>query len=185
MMSPIKAVTPINIFSRECEYHLTEKNAEWVNELLDELNEYVDEKGIEEHKENLGMTIDLKISRENNNSYKEHVIIEGNLTTNYVIPCVRCLEPMVDTLTIEFNGCFIPDEFENDPGYSEVDSILCKNKEMHLYFHANRQINIKEYIHEHIYLSYNQAPIHSEDCKGLCQICGINLNKEQCKHGQE
>lgn len=185
MMSPIKELTPINIFSRECQYHLTEENAEWVSDLLDELNEHVEEKAINEHKNDIGMTINLNISRENNNSYKDHVMIEGDLTTNYVIPCVRCLEPMVDTLTIEFSGCFLPDEFEKDPGYEEVDSIFCKNKEMHLYFHTDRRINMKEYIHEQIYLSYNHTPIHSDECKGLCQICGTNLNKEQCKHGHK
>jgi uncharacterized protein len=33
---------------------------------------------------------------------------------------------------------------------------------------------------EQFYLSLPMKPLCSEDCKGLCPVCGTNLNRDTC-----
>jgi len=36
-----------------------------------------------------------------------------------------------------------------------------------------------------VILSVPMKPLCKEDCKGLCPVCGANLNYEDCGHTQE
>jgi len=50
--------------------------------------------------------------------------------------------------------------------------------------HAGK-VNIAPRIRDEIILAIPAHPLCIEDCKGLCPICGINLNKENCEHSKE
>ncbi len=46
-------------------------------------------------------------------------------------------------------------------------------------------IDITEDIRQEIILAYPMIPMCREDCKGLCAVCGQNLNLGSCAHHQE
>jgi uncharacterized protein len=35
-------------------------------------------------------------------------------------------------------------------------------------------------MHEQFYLSLPMKPLCRQDCRGLCTVCGTNLNRETC-----
>jgi len=43
-------------------------------------------------------------------------------------------------------------------------------------------VDITEDIRQEIILAYPMIPICQEDCKGLCSVCGENLNVRSCPH---
>ena len=45
--------------------------------------------------------------------------------------------------------------------------------------------DISPYLHDVILLSIPLKPLCREDCKGLCPICGKNLNEGPCEHVQD
>ncbi|WDU84060.1 YceD family protein [Caloramator sp. Dgby_cultured_2] len=43
------------------------------------------------------------------------------------------------------------------------------------------RINLEDMIIDNIILSYPAKILCSDDCKGLCPVCGKNLNEGQCE----
>jgi uncharacterized protein len=48
-------------------------------------------------------------------------------------------------------------------------------------FYENDQIDLGQLMQEQLYLSLPMKPLCSDDCKGLCPLCGTNLNRGTCE----
>jgi uncharacterized protein len=46
----------------------------------------------------------------------------------------------------------------------------------------NGKIDLEPFIREEMILAIPIGPLCSEDCKGLCPICGEDLNESSCSH---
>lgn len=58
------------------------------------------------------------------------------------------------------------------------------NKEFDFNYDARGRtaIDLTDDIRQEIILEYPLKPLCKESCKGLCQVCGKNLNEENCTH---
>ncbi|MCL6598808.1 YceD family protein [Alicyclobacillus macrosporangiidus] len=90
--------------------------------------------------------------------------VHGLLSTRVTYDCSRCLEPFVRGLTTRFDELFTdnPDEVDEDH---------------HL---SGDTIELDPYIEQAINLELDVYPVCSEACKGLCPVCGANLNLGEC-----
>jgi uncharacterized protein len=82
--------------------------------------------------------------------------------------CVRCLTEWDGEIAARATQHFsrVPDE----DGYAIVD----------------RQIDLTGPATDELALSMPHAPVCREDCKGLCAICGTDLNEDPCDgHGEQ
>jgi uncharacterized protein len=52
--------------------------------------------------------------------------------------------------------------------------------ELDMEFYQDSEIEPVEFIREQLLLSLPMVPLHRPDCKGLCSICGTDLNKAEC-----
>jgi uncharacterized protein len=52
------------------------------------------------------------------------------------------------------------------------------------YIVENNCIDLGSFLRDEIILSVPMKPLCSEECKGLCPICGVNLNNTTCKHSK-
>ncbi len=84
------------------------------------------------------------------------IVIRGNASVQIGGECGRCLVP-------------VEEEVETD--YTIMLDELGSQDE----------IDVAEYIREEILLAFPANLICSDDCRGLCPECGINLNKNSCK----
>ncbi len=164
------------------QYNLSSLENGWLHELLEELEEDVDEEEALKNPEARELLVELRLEKLFSNSYREHFFLRAKINGTYLTHCSRCLELMKETLDVEFSCCVLPAELEDTPEFKEVDTILCRNQELDVYFYENGQLDLKEILHEIIFLNINNLPLHQEDCKGLCGECGVNLNKENCSH---
>ena len=48
--------------------------------------------------------------------------------------------------------------------------------------HPNDIIDITEDLRQEIILAYPMLPVCRPDCRGLCAVCGQNLNERSCDH---
>ncbi len=86
------------------------------------------------------------------------VRIEGEVKGNLELRCSRCLE-----------------DFTKDFSYG-----------LNLLFSVKREdafIDITENLREEIILNHPFKVLCKSDCKGLCSLCGQNLNKGRCSCG--
>jgi uncharacterized protein len=47
------------------------------------------------------------------------------------------------------------------------------------------QINLEPLMREYALLEFPISPVCKPDCKGLCPVCGENLNQTDCVHRPE
>lgn len=87
------------------------------------------------------------------------------INTELTLQCSRCIEKFSYPLEFE-----IHEKFSNDPG-DEDDNII---------FTDSDKIDITEVIENNIIITLPMKRLCSEDCKGLCQHCGRNLNVDTC-----
>ncbi|MDA3799406.1 MAG: YceD family protein [Kiritimatiellae bacterium] len=104
-----------------------------------------------------GLKYDLKIQK-----LDTEVLVRGCISLDVEVQCVRCNCTFVETVEIP-KFC---KSFEIKDG---------KNEELDLTFE----------LREDIILAFSLYPLCSEECKGVCTICGKNLNSDECNCSRE
>ena len=155
-----------------------DKNEKWLNHILADLEKDVDSAKTS----NSRIIVDLLIKRKNNSSLKDYLIISGKIRGSYLTPCIRCLDITTQTIKSKIKVCFINDTYKNDPEFKNETDFYLDGETMDISFFKKSEVNIKEMVNEQIYLNLQRFPLHDENCKGLCETCGVNLNHENCEH---
>ncbi len=104
-----------------------------------------------------------------------YIHVTGHIEGQLVVTCHRCLEnfgyPLdlpLETFLYTLNKMDIKEEIE-----LEEEDLLEE-------FFDGEEIDVDLIISEEIFLSLPQVLLCSEECKGLCPKCGVNLNREEC-----
>lgn len=112
-------------------------------------------------KSNIDVDIELtKVLRE--------VTVLGDVSFSMVAPCSRCLEPVTLDIRIPIRLLLSPSDKIKDE--EDVDHET----------YAGDEVDIGGYLREQIAMSLPVKVICSDECKGLCPNCGVNLNFETC-----
>ena len=110
---------------------------------------------------------------------KRHIIkdirLNGGLQTVVQLLCARCLEPLLQTVSRDFDLLYRP---QGADAGEEERSVPATEAEIS-YYQGNGLL-LEDVLREQILLSVPLKAICREDCKGLCPHCGKNLNNEQC-----
>ena len=151
-----------------------------VQNLLKELETNLEES--HEKGEERYLQLSLLLKRRSETHYGDYLLFEGNIQGLFHAPCVRCLVPAKCPLNVDFSACFLSDCHEDKDEYQDMTSIYIDGQERELYFHHNGIANLQEIIHENIFINIDPLPLHHPDCRGICPVCGINLNTATCSH---
>lgn len=79
--------------------------------------------------------------------------------------CVRCLDSFAAKSAVKFEGVLL-----NEDDMLQEDAIIMNDNEIDLYNLLD--IALLEHVNDNLYCKDN--------CKGLCSICGANLNHTSC-----
>ena len=101
--------------------------------------------------------------------YDEIVHIKGYVDAGCRFMCDRCAGLFDKNLYFEFEEeiCKKSDNEEDDDG---------------LAYDENGVVDIKEIVKNLIITNFPTKVLCKPDCKGLCQVCGVNLNDQECEH---
>ncbi|NNN11309.1 MAG: DUF177 domain-containing protein [Acidimicrobiaceae bacterium] len=97
-------------------------------------------------------------------SVHEGILVKANISTNWSGECVRCLSPASGDMKVSVIELF---EERADP---EGDS----------YPFDGDVVDLAEMIKDNLVLELPLVPLCKNDCRGLCQYCGQNLNIGTC-----
>ena len=112
----------------------------------------------------------MKLSR-----YGERVEIEGRVITVVFIECSRCLRKTPFPVDVAFSAEFVP--------FSEVVSAReheLSSQELDTGYYRDDKIDIDDLIREQILLAIPMKTLCEKSCRGMCNICGKDLNKGNC-----
>ncbi len=111
-------------------------------------------------------TVDLKLS----NISKGKARVEGSATVVLRMSCDRCLKEVDETILLTFfREVFAPDEIAE--GTEEKSDQI---------FMEGYELNVEDLINSEILLNLPMKVLCREDCKGICTMCGKDLNEGQC-----
>ena len=99
---------------------------------------------------------------------EDGIVASGEVALPVVADCSRCLEPFQTAITSAVDTMFYyePTLDEDGDPYPIVDE----------YGH----IDLESELIEDLIVAAPLAPIHDQDCKGLCAICGVDRNTTAC-----
>ena len=103
------------------------------------------------------------------NKVLREVTVSGSVGFSIESPCSRCLKTVKADLRPEVNLVLTP---EDKAGEEENDL----NHETYL----GDEVDIGDFIRELIAMSLPLKVVCSEDCRGLCPDCGVDLNEVKC-----
>jgi uncharacterized protein len=106
---------------------------------------------------------------------KQAFRIAGRVKTTLELKCSRCLEPFTVPVDTEFDLRYQPHTVNAEEGEREIEE-----DDLTTAFYENDEIDLGALMHEQFVLSLPMKPLCSEGCKGLCPVCGTNLNKGTC-----
>jgi len=99
------------------------------------------------------------------------LLLQGEFAAVTDLECVRCLEAFSQPLKWSFTDLYAFDK----------RSI----SESNLLVPEDGQIDLEPLLREYALLEIPISPVCKPDCKGLCPICGENLNQTDCGHRPE
>lgn len=115
--------------------------------------------------ETVTATLDLYVSKLDND-----VIVRGTVETSEEAVCGRCLKPFRLEQSLPLDLAFFKEKSPEDAEAAEEGTLFFKGDE----------IDLGEAVKEQLLLNAPMRPLCSEDCKGLCPVCGADLNTEAC-----
>ncbi len=92
-------------------------------------------------------------------------VVKGTASTMVKLLCDRCLEAFDCSIQAE-----IYQRYSTNPDEDDEDILPISGFE----------IDLEDVVTEAIVLNVPMKWLHDENCKGICKVCGINLNKQSC-----
>jgi uncharacterized protein len=99
----------------------------------------------------------------------------GHTETTLEVPCSRCLEAMQLPVDAAFDLRYQPHATNAGEGEREIEE-----DDLTTAFYKNDEIDLEQLMREQFYLALPMKPLCSDECKGLCSMCGTNLNRAAC-----
>ncbi len=105
----------------------------------------------------------------------QSILVEGKVETVLRFQCVRCLKEFSYPLASSFELALHPSK--DVPSEEETE---LEQEDMESNFFEGGEIHLSEIACEQIFLEIPVQPLCQEGCKGLCPVCGVDLNLSSC-----
>ena len=109
--------------------------------------------------------IDLRIV----NQEKKKLILQGEVEFVASIPCSRCLEEVPTKVHFEVDReILLENDNTDDEEMDDTDYLI------------GFDLDVDKFIYREILVNWPMKVLCNDDCKGICKVCGMNLNKGDC-----
>ncbi len=99
----------------------------------------------------------------------EEILVEASLEGARSGRCRRCADPMEAEFRIPLTLYYVPE------GAGEVDSA-----DVRTYDPSALSLDLSEAVREEAILTLSRYLLCSQECRGLCPHCGVDLNQKEC-----
>lgn len=106
--------------------------------------------------------------------------LDVKISYSYETKCSRCLKSVKANMETSLSGAIEEKEksYEDDIEEEIINEII--NYDIPIYCSSSGLIDIDEYILMGVDSSLPMKTLCDDNCKGLCNVCGIDLNIESC-----
>lgn len=120
---------------------------------------------------------DITVTREFDN-----IRVNGRVAVPLALSCSRCLEDFASFIDTSFTIFFrkdkaIVDSSDDELELGELDLISST--------YSGNEIDLTHELEEQVAMEIPLKPLCKDTCKGLCHVCGTDLNISSCSCGKE
>ncbi|NTW99150.1 MAG: DUF177 domain-containing protein [Geobacteraceae bacterium] len=112
----------------------------------------------------------------------DNIRVTGRVTAPLALSCSRCLADYTSFVDTSFTIFFRKESAVTTPSEEEIElgemDLLSSS-------YSGDEIDLTHEIEEQIAMEIPLKPLCSEACKGLCHVCGIDLNTSSCSCSKE
>ncbi len=102
--------------------------------------------------------------------------LTGSVQADTSLECSRCLKRFPFRIQeSRMHVDLMPGTSRPSAGEHELD-----RSELEVEFYQGDEIEPLELLKEQLLLGIPMVPLHSEECRGLCPVCGADLNEREC-----
>lgn len=105
---------------------------------------------------------------------EKKLLLTGTAEVFVSIPCDRCLEPVSYPIKLDFNE-------ELDLNRTEEERVEMLNEQPYI---KGYNLDVEQLLSNELLLNLPMKILCSEDCRGICNRCGANLNQRTCSCDQ-
>jgi len=106
---------------------------------------------------------------------KDKLRLRGRVRATIHVECSRCLEPLPVPVDGQFDLLYLPESAAPEGPEQEL-----ADEDVDTAYYRDGIIDLAELVREQLYLALPMKPLCREDCRGLCAVCGTNLNTGSC-----
>src|ERR1700761_1957268 len=119
---------------------------------------------------------DLIVEHRGPKDIVEDIRLRASYQGNFELSCARCLEPVPQVVSGEFDLIFRPFAADSEPGEHAITT-----DETEIGYYEESGLLLEDVVREQVLLSLPGRILCRPDCKGLCPQCGQNLNQATCQ----
>lgn len=115
----------------------------------------------------------------------DNVFVRGELDGWVAVACGRCVGPVQVSLAEALHVTFMPsarmpaaDDEAAEP--AEDAEVELADDDLDLYPYEGEEVDLTPLLRDQVILAVPFAPLCKEDCRGLCPVCGTDLNNGSC-----
>ncbi len=127
------------------------------------------------HEESMTLGSDIRVEAFTGhlqlNRTPQGIIALGDFSAQLPAECARCLKAFSAPVSIHLEDLFVY------PPQNATDPLLLVGEDAHL--------NLEPLVREYLLVNQPTRLLCRPDCKGLCPICGNDLNEKACHHPEE
>ena len=106
----------------------------------------------------------------------DEMYLQGTFAPTLIMECARCLRDVEVPLQLKLGTLLKYDPSVDIPYLDEAES----GEEILMF--GDPDLDLSGYLAETSLLAAPLSVLHAPDCKGLCQVCGHDLNEGPCEH---
>jgi uncharacterized protein len=103
------------------------------------------------------------------------VDVEGRVSGEIEAECTRCLQTATHKFDVPLKAAFVTEE-----NYTSEKEAELRSDDLDVSIYDGEKIDLTDLVREQILLDLPTQILCREDCRGLCQKCGANLNEVNC-----
>ena len=116
------------------------------------------------------------------------VLMHGELEATVSAPCKRCVTEVKVEVPVRFDLSLVPnvplsrsdDEGDDDERGAQAGTFRLEEVDSEPF--DGKTIRLDPIIREQVLLALPVSVVCKDDCKGLCTVCGQDLNEKECGH---
>ena len=101
--------------------------------------------------------------------------VVGRVQAVLRLTCSRCLDPFEVDNDLTVDLLYLPHSANQGEAEHEITE-----DDLSTAFYRDDQIDLVQMVREQFQLAVPMKPLCRDDCRGLCPVCGTNLNERRC-----